>query len=227
MGFGTLFIGYFLLLNLTYYGITDIIAAAVMLLGLYKLSPINKYFRYSVIASIVFLVFSLSEFGVAIYEMFFSPISSQPLISFFSVVRCMVVATLSMLILKGIEFVAKEVELEDLAKKASRMLVATAVTYSLWIVLEAPVIDSYILAVLSVITILATIALLIVNLSIIYSSYMKICMPGDESNDKQKPSRFAFVNEYRARKEERYKETAEKRAEIIKSVKDKQKGNKK
>ena len=29
MGFGILFIGYFLLLNLTYYSFTDVIAAAV------------------------------------------------------------------------------------------------------------------------------------------------------------------------------------------------------
>ena len=65
MGFGTLFIGYFLLLNLTYYGFTDVIAASVMLLGLYKLSPVNKYFRAAALSSGVFLAFSLGELGIA------------------------------------------------------------------------------------------------------------------------------------------------------------------
>ena len=63
MGFGTLFIGYFLLLNLTYYGFTDVIAASVMLLGLYKLSGVNKYFKAAAISSGALLVFSLGELG--------------------------------------------------------------------------------------------------------------------------------------------------------------------
>ena len=62
MGFGILFIGYFLILNLTYYGLTDVIAAAVMLLGLYNLSGYNKYFKWAFIATSVFLALSLGEF---------------------------------------------------------------------------------------------------------------------------------------------------------------------
>ena len=51
MGFGTLFFGYFLILNVTYYGFTDAIAAAVMLLGFYKLSTVNSYFKYAAYVS--------------------------------------------------------------------------------------------------------------------------------------------------------------------------------
>ena len=46
---------------------------------------------------------------------------------------------------------------------------------------------------------------------------MKICMPGDEDRSKDKPSRFAFVNEYRARKAEREAEDAKRRAEELKA----------
>ena len=80
---------------------------------------------------------------------------------------------------------------------------------------------------MSLITILATIALIIVNLSVIYTAYMRICMPGDENIDKDKPSKFAFVNEYRARKAERERETAEKRAKLMKERAEKKKGKKK
>ena len=228
MGFGTLFIGYFLLLNLTYYGFTDVISASVMLLALYKLTPVNKYFGYSAIASGAFLAFSLGEFGIAVYEMFYRQIGSPLLVSVMSSVRCIIVATLTVLILKGIENVAKEVELADVPTKASRLIIITAVTYSAWIVLEAPLsfIDNYVLAVISLITILATIALLIVNLSVIYTCYMKICMPGDEDITKDKPSKYAFVNEYRARKAERDAELAKERSEKLKAIKERKEGKK-
>ena len=83
--------------------------------------------------------------------------------------------------------------------------------YALWILLELPLsfINGYVLAVASLITIFATIILIIVNLTIIYSCYMHICMPGDENVMKDKPSKFNFVNEYRARKEEQARQEAE------------------
>ena len=228
MGFGTLFIGYFLLLNLTYYGFTDVIAAAVMLLGFYNLSRINKNFFAAMISSVVFLVFSLGEFGIATYEIFFKSISSPALVSFMSIMRSLTVGTLTVLMLKGIEDVAKEVGIDDLPTKASRLTIITTVTYTAWIILEAPLsfLNNYVLGVLSLITILATIALLIVNLTVVYSCYMRICMPGNEKIG-DKPSKFAFVNEYRARKEERDREAAEKRLKQLKEKAAKKKGQKK
>ena len=228
MGFGTLFIGYFLLLNLTYYGFTDLIAAAIMLLGFYKLSRINKNLLAATVSAVVFLVFSFGEFGLTVYEMFFGRISAPALVSFMSIMRSLILGTLTALMLKGIEDVAKEVDLPTLATKASRSLIITTVIYTAWIILETPFTstNNYALAVLSMITLLATIALLIVNLTIIYSSYMHICMPGDEKLT-DKPSRFAFVNEYRARKAERDREANEKRIQLMKERAAKKKGQKK
>lgn len=229
MGFGTLFIGYFLLLNLTYYSFTDLIAASVMLLGLYKLSKINKHFFNSAIVSAVFLAFSVGEFGIATYEMFVKPIGSAVVISTVSVVRCLILGFLTILILKGIEAVAKEVDIPDLPTKASRLVIITSVTYAAWIVLEAPLkfINDYVLAVLSLITILATIALLIVNLTVIYTCYMRICMPGDDKPKEAKQSRFAFVNTYRERKAERQAEVQARRDEMIRKRNESKKGKKK
>ena len=229
MGFGTLFIGYFLLLNLTYYGFTDVIAASVMLLGLYKLSGVNRYFKAAAISSGALLVFSLGELGVAVYEMFIGAINSPALVSVMCIVRCLIIGALTVLMLKGIEDVSREVDIENLPAKASRLTVATVVTYALWIILEAPLsfIDDYVLAVLSLVTILATLALIIINLTLIYTCYMKICMPGDEDITRDKPSRFAFVNEYRAKKAEREEELARERAERMKKRLDGKKGKKK
>ena len=228
MGFGTLFVGYFLLLNIVQYGITDIIAAAIMLLGLYKLSFVNRFFKMATIASLVFLGFSACELGIFVFETFIPSINSPTLVSVTSAIRAVIVGSLTALILKGIENVAKEVSIRDLAAKSSMMIMFSAVTYAFWIVLEIPFAEnSYFLSILSVITLLATIALLIVNLTIIYTCYMKICMPGDEDITKQKPSRFSFVNEYRARKAERDEEAARARAELLKRKSEEKKGNKK
>ena len=228
MGFGTLFIGYFLLLNLTYASFTNVIAAAIMLLAFYKLSPVNQYFKYAVTASTVFLVFSLVDFGIGSYEMFMQRTSSALLVSVLSVIRCAIVGTLTVIMLRGIEEVAKEVDLDDTPTKAHRMAIASMVTYALWIALEAPLefMGDFIPAVISVVTVLATIALLIVNLTIIYSCYMRICMPGNEDYTKDKPSRFTFVNEYRARKQERAKAEAKARLDKLKERNNRKKGNK-
>ena len=227
MGFGTLFIGYFLLLNLTYYGFTDIIAAAIMLLGLYKLSSVNKQFKIAAIAAAVFLVFSLGEFGVATYELFVKRTDSATFVSVMSILRCVAVCALTFLSLKGMEAVAKEVEVENIPEKAARLSKVTAVVYCAWIILEAPLsfINDYVLAVLSLVTIIATIALIISNLTVIYGCYMRLCMPGDE-NLTDKPSRFEFVNEYRARKAERDAAAMEERMKLARE-RAKKKGKKK
>ena len=222
MGFGTLFIGYFLILNLTYYGLTDVIAAAVMLLGLYKLSGFNKYFRAALVVCGVFLAFSVGELGVAIYEMFIAKLDAPALISVMSAVRSLILGALSVLMLKALSAIATEVDIPELVKKCERLTVATSTVYSVLIVLELPLsfINPYVLAIGSLLALLTAIAVIIMNLSAIYTCYMKICMPGDEEL-RDKPSRFAFVNEYRARKAEQAELEAQKRLERLKSRKNK------
>ena len=53
-----------------------------------------------------------------------------------------------------------------------------------------------------------------------------ICMPEDIDGKRKKPSRFAFVNEYRERQEEKEREMAEYRLEQMKK-RAKKKGSKK
>jgi type IV secretory pathway VirB6-like protein len=198
-----------------------------MLLGLYKLSGFNKYFRLSFFASAVFLAFSLGELGVAFYEMFFAKINSPTLISVMSAVRSLIIGVLTVMMLKALSAISKEVDIPELVKKCDKLTLATAILYGSLMILELPLtfIDPYVLAICSLIAILSAIVIIILNLSAIYSCYMKICMPGDEEL-KDKPSRFAFVNEYRERKAEKAKQEAEKRLEELKRRKAKR-GNKK
>ncbi len=228
MGFGTLFLGYFLLLDLPYYSFTDIIAASVMLLGLYKLSAVNRNFKISALACAVFLLFSAAEFGIRGYELLFTQLLTPLAISIITIVRTIIVCTLTVTMLLGIRDISKEVELDDIPKKSKRLAVSAVIVYSMWIISELPLtfINDYIWAIIAFITVMSTLAIIILNLTLVYTCYMKICMPGQESLQAVKSSRFKFVNEYRKRKAERDEELKKEQLELLKR-KNERKGRKK
>jgi len=111
------------------------------------------------------------------------------------------------------------VELEKIPDRCKVMIPVAMFIYLLRIALEAPVtvslIPSTALAVLYLIIIMGTMATVLINLFIIYGCYMRICMPGEEE-PKEKPSRFAFVNEYRRRQAEKRKREEAERLERAK-----------
>ena len=79
-------------------------------------------------------------------------------------------------------------------------------------------------------SIIATLALIGVNLSVVFSAYYRICMPEDQGVEfKEKKSKFGFVNAFRAHEEEKQREYAEYKLDKMKkqAEKLKQKANKK
>jgi hypothetical protein len=121
-----------------------------------------------------------------------------------------------------------EVDVKKLVKKCTTLIPITMYLYFMWMILELPLgfLGDYVPAVLSFITIIATIIIIIANLTAVYGAYMHICMPGDENPMKEKPSKFAFVNNYRARKAERDAEVARQRLELMRQRQER-KGKKK
>ena len=232
MGFGTLFIGYFLLLNIAYWSITDVIAAVLMLIGLYNLSSVNKYFKISAVIALVFSVFAAVEFYFAIADILFGAETAPMLLSIFSAVRFATLGTLGVLILLGIREVSIEVELEDMPIKCLSRAIMTSIVYGFGFILELPILHflpDKTLYVMSAITVLVMLIIICMNLTVIYGAYMKICMPKDNiTNEKTKikKSRFAFVNEYRKRKTEKDKEEAEYRLKKLQELSQKQGGKK-
>ncbi len=182
MGFGTLFIGYFLLFNVPYFGMTDIIAATVMMLGLNKLRTVNSYFRSAYITSAVFAVYSLPElvlFALDLFEIF----DTGDVMSYVRVGQCVIVCTLTVLILKGIHDVSREVELARVPGRSRAMIYASFVIYALWILASEPHVTAALVGAAYVLYFLAIVALLIlvgINLTLIYTCYMHICMPGEK-----------------------------------------------
>ncbi len=189
MGFGLLFIGYFFLVNISYFSFTDIIGATVMLSALYQLSGINKQFKNANIVNIIFAVFALAEFGFAVPSLFGAETSLTDMLSpYISALRYCLIFVLNLFILRGIEEVAREVDASALAKTAKASLPLSSV-YLLASVFSLPFLSSVFGAVTYYIyfaVILAIFVYVISNLIVIYKAYMQICMPGQDKPKSKK-----------------------------------------
>jgi len=229
MGFGTLFIGYFLLLNITNYVFTDVIAAMIMLLGLYKLSSVSRYFRPTLWCAVVFAVLGFGEAVLWVTDLLFTPLfDNTVLVSAIAIARSVVLCALTLVLLRAIHGIAKELEVERVPLKCRTMSIWTTLLYATDILFETPFISSLIpteaSAVIYIVIIVGTVIVLISNLTIIYTCYRWICMPEDLNGRAERPSRFEFVNEYRRRKAEKQ---ARDEAEMRRIREEKQKRKKK
>lgn len=212
MGFGTLFIGYFLLLNITYYTFTDVIAAMVMLLGLYKLGTVSKHFRIPMWCASVFAIFGFAELVIGVVDtMFITLLDNNLLVSGLAIGRSVILAILTLNMLQAMYAIAVELDVSKVPLKCKAMAIWTMLLYGAQILFETPfisaLIPSGVSAIVYLVILLGMIVVVISNLTIIYTCYMQICMPEDIDGKVQRPSRFGFVNEYRRRRAE--KEAAE------------------
>lgn len=231
MGFGTLFFGYFLLLNIVYFQFTDIICALVMMLGLYKLSSVSEYFRMPMLFAIPFAVFSLVELVFGALSLF--GVGADGLtVSILGIIRSVLVATLTVLLLRGMHDIAKELEVDKVPLKSRTMVVWTLIVYGMNILMQttsvSALLPNEVNAFLYLFVVVGTIVVVIANMSIIHSCYVYICMPEDldPTPKEKKPSRFGFINEFRRRREEHRAEVAAHEAERRQRRAEKRKGGK-
>ncbi len=212
MGFGTLFFGYFLLLNLTYFGYTDLLAALIMLMGLYKLTAVNGKFKIAAILSGVFAVFGAAELFVNLFSTFSPAFKEETILLYITPARYVLIAIISEYILFGITEVAAEVGIKPLYYKAKLYSKISLIAFLVAAVFDLPLlsfIPAKALMIISVFILLFLFCIEIVNLTIIHKAYAKICMPEDLNYKAGKRSRFDFVNKFREHEAEKQKEYAE------------------
>ncbi len=195
MGFGTLFIGYFYLINISYYAYTDIIAGMVMLLGLYKLSTVNASFKRGAISAIVFSAFAFAELILTFISLFGSFEWLDLIMPFISAARFALIFALSYSALSGIRDVADEVDAPALCRTAKTSVPLTFV-FLIYAAFEFPFMSEafgkatyYIYFAL----LLSVVVFIISNLVTIYKAYMQICMPEDLKKS-QKKSKHGFIS---------------------------------
>lgn len=220
MGFGILFIGYFLILNVTNPGYTDLIAGLVMLMAFYRLSTVNRYFRMSIIPSAVLSVFGALELFAEFADMF--GINMTAIEEYLSAPRFVILGVLTVMMLMGIDDVAREVDVDETKKHVRISRPLSYAIFPVCAILEFPAVASLIpsglaIAIVSTAAIILLFLVVIYNLITIYSAYMRICMPDDVDNAvPEKPSRFGFVNKYREREREKAREYTEYKIDKLK-----------
>ena len=233
MGLGTLFIGYFLLLNVTYFGYTDLLSALIMLMGLYKLCPINKQFKTAFYTTSVFAFIGAAELIVSLISTLMPLFKSDAILIYLTPVRYTALIFLTYFVMLGIRDVALEVGLKFISHKAGYYAYASLVALSLAAIFDLPFM-SFIpgkgLAIISLIILLAVFIIIAIDLSIIYKAYLRICMPSDlNAKTEDKRSRFEFVNKFRDYEKGKQKEYAEYKLGKMqaRASKNKKKGKKK
>lgn len=210
MGFGTLFIGYFFLVNISYFEYTDIISSMVMLLGLYNLSRFNRGFKMGFFFTSAFALFSFTELAFVILDLFGITSIGEDFAMIFSIPRYLLIFALTVSLLIGIKDIACEVEAYDLSKKASSVIPFTS-AYVIMAICDIPMTSNLLgVAMPYVYTALLIMHLVIVTtvLITVYKAYSTICMP-DDLEVKTKKSRFAFINKFREREEKKNREYAD------------------
>ena len=197
MGFGTLFIGYFFLVNISYFAYTDIISAMVMLIGLYQLSGVNRQFRYASYASAAFAFFALAEIALALTDALISPAWVSTAMPYLGAVHYLFIFIITIFVFRGIEQVAMEVEAYPLSKSAKAAVPLSAI-FAVASVFEIPYFAGWLGAAAAYVyfaILLAVVISVLSNLITVYKAYMQICMP-DEEKKKKKPSRFKFMDKF-------------------------------
>lgn len=218
MGFGSLFIGYFFLLNLSYYNYTDLLAAAIMAIGLYRLGGVNRPFKLAFFADLLFFLVGAGELVSSAVTLFSPSIDLTAFTVPLGVIRYLTLALFHLLLLLGIRAVAEEVGLQKLSTRALCFSVLPPLIYIASAVLNIPGLFSSVAvrdtAMIAFALLLAGLLVNLILLVMIYRCYAGICMPED-ADMPMRPSRFAFINRYREKREEEERARAEERLAAI------------
>lgn len=220
MGFGTLFVGYFLLLNITYFEFTDIIAAMIMLMALYKLSFVNNSFKFGMISASIFAFFSLGELVISILNAFNIIPNFEGILSYVALIRYTLIFILCVFILRGLGEVAKEVDHRELERYSAKWINFSFI-YLLCGFFEIPFATSLFGEAAAYIYFVALIAVMVYHgfaLFGIYKAFKDILMPGEEA---KKEKKSGFTDKLWQRIEKGNREYAEYRQEKNKTKKGK------
>ena len=216
MGFGLLLIGYFTasIMSFNIFGAFFKLAGyTIALAGIRKLSQYNKSFSILALSCISAIAISvccafgnLSDF---LYDnqIISTKIVSDALINAFSYARYVLELVFNALLCLSVVAISKETGAPKLVYISIRNLVIYCIYFVLQVVcwmptdairafLEKTALPAWVL--------ILNILILVLNVLMLFSAYTKICDESDVDMP-QKPSKFEFVNQMRAEREEKEK----------------------
>ena len=233
MGFGILFLSYFLafFVPLSYLHVIGYagVAWALYKLGDYRpalckaawwLIPLGACCLYHVTGSVLEL---LPYFGMAAPEL---PFINKTVTAAVSIIESAMILCFHFALLRALRSFAAELELPAIAKRADWGLWLVGVQVSTYIVALSLELAGFGLQLLSLIAFLLQFAWAAFNLINLFTCYMYICPEGDEDMER-KPSRFGFVNDIRDKMDERDRAAREREAAAMEQRRNKKKNKNK
>lgn len=216
MGFGILFIGYFIafLMSIHKYGfLCRIIGYYLIFLSLQKLSEYKKILSKAVFPLLIMTLCGVYDAGAMISESVFAIPFPESLSYAIDVLEIVSGYIFHILLLRGIMGLGQDTELPKVSSFARWALVGATACCMLNAILVAmqalvPVGEGSIqnfAGILARVALLAGILYPIVMLALIHSCYAQICAPEDLDME-PKPSRFSFINKSRKLSAEKDKE---------------------
>ena len=227
MGFGWLFIGYFIatLMSINIAGsFIRIVGYGIIFFAASKLNKYNRTFTYLQIVTVLMLGVSLlisvsNVCGFLYDEMLIERnIFSEKFDLIMGFIEMCVSLVFNGVMLYSIHAIAVETQVNKIAVNSIRNFIFICLYFVLNVVAYLPFgfVDEYV-SILSLPVLLLYFVCIILNLILIYSCYARICDENDTEMDR-KPSRFAFINRMRAKMEEKESNATERRGEGKKQI---------
>ena len=218
MGFGLLFIGYFVatLMSINMAGpLIRIIGYGIMFIAATKLNNYNRYFRLLQISSAIMVAISILLSVSTVTDFLYSELMISKSIfgtlyhSVMGHVETGASFVLAAVMLYAIRSIAVETEDSKISVSAIRNFVFMCIYMILYVVTCLPfAYTKY----FGIPTLLIQFTYTILNLILIFMCYMRICDESDVEM-KRKPSRFAFINNMRAEFDKREEQALERQAQ--------------
>lgn len=212
MGFGWLFIGYFMatLMSINMFGsYFRLLGYCIILFSSAKLRKYNRSFGYMSIASVLMIAVSLllvtADISSYLYELMIldSNLLGESFKTVVGYIEMSVTFIFNGAMLYAIRAIAIDTDVPKISVSAVRNFVFVCIYYILNLLPYLPfkIFDDF-GKYFAAPALLLYFAWIILNLILIYSCYARICDENDVDME-VKPSRFAFVNRMRQKSEER------------------------
>ena len=194
MGFGYVFLGCLLTVNIPYHNYTDGFAVALILFGLSTLAPYARGFSLAFKAGLPLLGVGFLSFFAEILRLIGLWSAPALLFSLLSIVMLIGKFFFYWFLFMGVDEVARETDIPKLRAHAMRSRFLTPIFCAMGLFLEAGLFSQHdvFLQYFLLAFILFGVIYALLNCKTVYECYMLICFEGDENMD-EKPPRFSFA----------------------------------
>ena len=216
MGFGWLFLGYFMAFMMSFSNFSHgiiLLGCALMINGLHKLKAYNRLFVYPIYPLIPYLAVEAIFTAKLAAELFGAPLAfiTDGVSVAFELIGYVLCTAFHILMLRAVAKIALDVGLEKQKNAAMRNRAFTCVYYAVAFVWAFPIgLTPAVKQTITVFLLLVRLAFALLNCVLLYSCYALICPQGDEDMPIRELG-IGFIDDFRRKTAEKQQKAADER----------------